>query len=126
LIYLRPFLITATIFGLVFAGVCGTTNEANRSVQTQPGKLFSRAYTITTETFASNLKKLAGAKAGESNSQRLLRFFKENDVEIKPPESIYLSEEKNKLFVRSTEVHQNQIERLVAAIQNDVPPAEVR
>jgi hypothetical protein len=111
---------------LAFAGFCGTTNETNNAAQTQPEKLFSRSYKITTETFVSNLKNLAGAKEGESDFQILLRFFKENDIEIRPPESIFLSEEKNRLFVRSTEAHQDKIERVVAAIINNVQPSEIK
>jgi hypothetical protein len=125
---MKTFLATALIVGLAFTGFCGTTNETNNAAQTQPEQLFSRHYEITTETFVNNLKHLAGIKEGqssESDMQMLLRFFKQNGVEIKTPESIFLSEEKNKLFVRAIEVHQDKIERLVAAIQNDIQPSEV-
>jgi hypothetical protein len=122
---LKTLIITALIAGLVFTGFCGTISETNSSVQAQQELLFSRSYEITTETFVSSLKHLAGVKEGESNTQMLFRFFKENDVVLEPPESVFLNEEQNKLFVRSTETHQNKIERLVLAIQNNVQPSEV-
>jgi hypothetical protein len=109
---MKIFFATALIVGLAFTGFSGTTNEANNPAQTQPEELLTRGYGINAETFASNLKHLAGVKEGESNLQMLLRFFKQNGIEIKTPESIFLSEEKSKLFVRATEVHQHKIEQM--------------
>jgi hypothetical protein len=82
-------------------------------------------YKVNVETFISNLKQLAGAKDGESNLAMLLRFFKQNGVEMKSTESVFLSEEKRMLFVKTTKSHQHKVERLVLAIQNNVQPSEI-
>jgi hypothetical protein len=120
----KTILATTLIFGLAFTGFSGTTNETNAS-QIQSEQLLSRHYKVTAETFWNNLKDLAGTKEGESDIQTLLRYFKQNGIEIKNPESIFWNEEINQLFVRATKVHQNKIKRLVEAIQNNVEPSEV-
>jgi len=120
---MKTFLTTAVIVGLALTGFYGTANETNSAVQ--PEQLFSRHYEITTETFVSNLKRLAGTKENESDLQMLLRFFKQNGIEIKNPEAVFWKEENNELFVRATEVHQDKIERLVVAIHDNVPPSKV-
>ncbi|HEY1716945.1 MAG TPA: hypothetical protein VGH42_01475 [Verrucomicrobiae bacterium] len=117
-------IIVFTIIGLAFFRGCKKTNEAPNANQLQQEQLFSRSYTINPETFISNLKNLAGTEGSETDIQMLLRFFKQNGVEMKIGESIFLSEEKNKLFVRATEVHQNKIERVVEAIQNNIQPSQ--
>jgi hypothetical protein len=90
----------------------------------QQVQLPARTYKITTE-FEGNLKRPAGTKEGESNQEMLLRFLKESHIEIKPPEAVFLNEEKNLLFVRATLANQDKIERVVAAIQNNVQPSQV-
>ena len=84
----------------------------------------SRTYTIAAE-FEGNLKHLAGTKEGESNQEMLLRFFKESHIEIKPPEAVFLKEEKNLLFVHATSADQDKIERVVIAIQDNVQPSKI-
>jgi hypothetical protein len=130
---MKIFLATALIVGLALTGFCGTTDETSTVAQTQPEQLVTRTYKVTAESFWANLKHLAGTKAGEDNFQMLCRFFKKNGLEIKPPTSIFLNlgpfpnpnEGKNFLFVRATQTNQNKIERLVAAIQNNVQPSQV-
>ena len=123
---MKTHLAIALIIGLALTGFCGTTNETNSASQIQSEQLLSRHYKITAETFVSNLKNLAGTKEGKSDMQMLLRFFKQNGIEIKNPESIFWNEEINELFVRATEIRQHKIERLVMAVQNNVPPSEIR
>jgi hypothetical protein len=123
---MKNLLAIVTIFGLAFTGFCELTNETNNSVQAQQEQLFTRTYKITNETFISNLKHLAGAKEGESNSQLLFRFLNQNGVEIKAPETVFINEGRNLLLARTTETHQDKIERLVAAIQNDIQPSRIR
>jgi hypothetical protein len=112
------------IVGMAFIGFCGTTNETNGASFAQTEKLSTRTYKITAE-FEGNLKHLAGAKKGESNQEMLLRFFKESHIEIKPPEAVFLNEEKSLLFVHATLANQDKIERVVMAIQNNVQPSQV-
>jgi hypothetical protein len=114
-------IIVLFIIALAFFRGCKKTN----ATQLQQEQLFSRHYKITAETFISNLKNLAGTKEGESNMQMLLRFFKQNGIEIKNPESIFWNEGINQLFVRATEVHQHKVEQIVMAIQDNVPPSEI-
>jgi hypothetical protein len=118
-------IIVFIIIGLAFFRGCKKTNETPNATQLQQEQLFSRHYEITTETFVSNLKRLAGTKENESDLQMLLRFFKQNGIEIKNPESVFWKEENNRLFVRATKVHQDKIERVVAAIHDNVQPSEV-
>jgi hypothetical protein len=87
--------------------------------------LLTRGYKFTAETFWNNLKDLVGTKEGETNFQMLLRFFRENGEEIKQPDSIFISETHGIFFVKAPLDKQEKIERLVIAIQNDIPPSEV-
>ena len=121
---MKTFLTLALITGLAFTGGCGKTNQANSAVQNQQESLSSRTYTIAAE-FEGNLKHLAGTKEGESNQEMLLRFFKESHIEIKPPEAVFLKEEKNLLFVHATSADQDKIERVVIAIQDNVQPSKI-
>ena len=121
---MKAFLSTVLIVGLAFTGGCGKNNKANSAVQNQQKPLFSRTYKITAE-FEDNLKRLAGTKKGESNQEMLVRFFKESHIEIKPPEAVFLIEDKNLLFVHATLANQNKIERVVVAIQNNIKPSKV-
>lgn len=116
------FAITLTV-GLAFTGISGTTNGTDNVPQTQPESLVSRHYAIN-QTFWDNLKHLAGVKEGEDNLQMLIRYFKQNGIEIQNPEAMFFDREN--LFVRATAANQNQIERLVVAIKNDVQPSKVR
>jgi hypothetical protein len=114
----------ALIVGMAFTGFCGTTNETNGVSSAQTEKLAARTYKITTE-FEGNLKHLAGTKKGESNQEMLLRFCKQNGVEIKSPESVFLNEKNGMLFAKATKSHQHKIEQIVVAIQNNVQPSQV-
>ena len=88
-------------------------------MQTQQEQLLTRRYKIDNETFVQNLKHLAGIKEGESNMQMLLRFFKQNGIEIERPATIFW-DHVGGLFVRSTEANQNKIEKLVMTIQDNI------
>jgi hypothetical protein len=121
---MKIFLAATLIVGLAFTGFCGTTNETNGAAQTQQEQLFTRAFKIDNETFGKNLTHLAGFKEGESQYQMLLRFFKQNDVTIERPTTLFWSHN-NGLYFHATQTDLNKIEKLVMAIQNDVPPSEI-
>jgi hypothetical protein len=121
---MKTFFTTALIVGLPFAGFCGTTNETNSAAQTQPEQLFTRTYKIDNETFVKNLTHLAGFKEGESQYQMLLRFFKQNGVAIERPVSFFWSHNLG-LYFHATQADLNKIEKLVMAVQNNVPPSEI-
>ena len=111
--------------GLAFAGFCGMTNETNGVSSAQTERLETRVYKIDDKTFGKNLKHLAGMKEGESKYQTLLRFFKQNGVEvIKGADSVFWDDTKG-LYVRTTLSKQLKIERLVMAIQNNVQPSMI-
>ena len=121
---MKTFLTLALITGLAFTGGCEKNNKADAATQKQQAQLFSRTYKITVE-FGDNLKRLTATKEGESKQEMLVRFFKESHIEIKPPEAVFLIEDKNLLFVHATLANQNKIERVVVAIQNNVQPSKV-
>jgi len=105
-------------FGLVCASFGGSTDQA-----TSPELLFSRTYKVSADTFVAHLKHLLPPKSGETDTELLVRFFKQKDVEVKPPESIFLNEQMGMLFARATKSDQDKIEKLVEKIVlgRDVP-----
>ena len=105
-------------FGLVCASFGGSTDQA-----TSPELLFSRTYKVSTDTFVAHLKHLLPPKSGETDTELLVRFFKQKDVEVKPPESVFLNEQMGMLFARATKSDQDKIEKLVEKIVlgKDVP-----
>ncbi len=119
---MKTLLAIALFVVFAFTVVCGTTNDTNNPVQIQPEQLLSRHYKIVVETFFGNLKNLAGAKEGESDVQMLIRYFKQNGVDIKNPEVVFFDREN--LFVRATAHHQDKIENIVVAIANNIQPSK--
>jgi phenylpropionate dioxygenase-like ring-hydroxylating dioxygenase large terminal subunit len=98
-------------FGLALASLGGSTNQT-----TSADLLEMRTYKVSTDTFVAHLKHLLPPKAGESDTELLVRFFKQKHVEIKPPESIFLNEKMSLLFARATQADQKKIEHLVTEI----------
>src|SRR5258705_4257254 len=80
-------------------------------------RLLTRVYKINANTFVRGLKQLAPPKTGEANQDLLLRFLKENHVEI---QKAYLDEQNDRLAVRTTQVDLDKIDALVQKIMN--PP----
>ena len=112
---MKKILALALIVGLIFAGfwIIWRHHETNKAAQIRQEKLVEIVYKINLEAFTNNLKHLAGVKDGESTTELFLRFCKQNDFEIKSPESIALVEKQGMLFAKATEIHQKKIERLV-------------
>jgi hypothetical protein len=86
------------------------------------GPLVTRVYNIDTETFIRNLKQTAPRKTGESNQDLLLRFFKDNRVEIHKPSVLFLDEKEQRLIVRTTEAQKDKINDLIHRIMNPKLP----
>ena len=115
-------ILTATLaLGLICTGAIGCkphNNDQAGAGTNQPEHLFTRSYKIATATFVGNLKNLAAPKAGESNQQLLIRYFKENNVVIEPPAALLLDEQGNRLLVRASETDKDKIQALFDKIQN--------
>ena len=111
------------LFPLIIAVGLAFTSFGGSTDQTTSPQLFSRVYHVSTNTFVPHLKHLLPPKAGETDTALVVRFFKQKHVEIKPPEAVFLNEEKGMLFVRATQTDQDEIEKLVEKIMvgKDVP-----
>jgi hypothetical protein len=111
------------LFALIIGFGLVSTSFGGSSDQTTSPELYSRTYQVSADTFVAHLKHLLPPKPGETDTALLVRFFEQKHVEIKPPESIFLSEEKGLLFARATASDQDKIEKLVEKIVlgKDVP-----
>jgi phenylpropionate dioxygenase-like ring-hydroxylating dioxygenase large terminal subunit len=98
-------------FGLVLTSFGDSTNQT-----TSADSLEMRSYKVSVDTFVAHLKHLLPPKAGESDTDLLVRFFQQKHVEIKPPESVFLIEQKGAIFARATKSDQKKIEHLVIEI----------
>src|SRR5206468_3719911 len=102
-------------FTLIFNSYGGAGNETTSA----PGEpLVNVSYHVSTETFVRNLKQLAPPKSGESNQDLLLRFLKENKVEIQKPAAVLLLEKKGRVLAHMTQADQHKIELLVMKVMN--------
>ncbi len=109
---MKTLLILIIGFGLIL------TSFADSTTAPAPALMFSRHYTISTETFVSHLKQLAPPKAGESDQELLLRYIEQQHIDLPVPSSIFLDEKGGRLFVRTTKPSQDKIEKLVVKIVN--------
>ena len=58
--------------------------------------------------------------------ETMRRFFKQNGIEMKSPEAVFLNEKNGMLFVKAAKSHQHKAEQIVMAVQNNVQPSEIR
>ncbi len=79
-------------------------------------QLLTRSYEIVADVFVRNLKQLTPPKSGEPNQELLLRFLKENHVEIQKPTVVILDPKRDRLHVRATQGDQDKIQTLVEKI----------
>jgi len=97
--------------GLLVPNLGGSTTEAFTA---SDDHLVSRFYRIDPDRFVRNLKKSVSLLEGESNQHLLVRFFKENHVELKKPAKVLLDEERSILSLTTTKADHDKIERLLA------------
>jgi hypothetical protein len=120
-----PFFIYITTKAL-FTLIIGTnlilnsfTGESNAITHASAEPLDTRIYHVRTETFVQNLKRLATpAKTNETNQELLLRFLKENKIELQKSEAVQLVEKKGIVVARLTSPDQSKLEDLVWKIIN--------
>jgi hypothetical protein len=77
----------------------------------------TRTYKLS-EAFFSGLSRAAASKDGESRFDQLKRWLKQERLEFNPPEAIYLNDQKQVLFTRTSADKQDKLERAIARIQN--------
>ena len=99
---------------LAFTGYGGTTNQS-----TSADSLERRIYKMDTGTFVAYLKHESPPKAGETDTEMLVRYFKQKQVEIKPPESVFWDEQKSLIIVRATNSDLDKIEDLILEVVGD-------
>jgi hypothetical protein len=93
-------------------------NETNNQKIGLP-LLFSRTFKIEPATFFQNLKYSFPANDGETPSETIFRFLKQNGVELSPPESLFLNETNGLLFVRTSETKLDTIEQIIEAVNSN-------
>jgi hypothetical protein len=98
-------------FGLVCVSFGGPADQT-----TSPELLLSRHFQVNADTFVAHLKHMLPPKSGETDTELLVRFFKQKHVEIKSPKSVFLNKERGEVFARATEADQNMIEKLIEKI----------
>ena len=76
--------------------------------------MFSRAFYINGKKFTSHLKQLVTQEKGESDQELLLRYFKQQHIDMEDPASLILDETANKLIVHATVDDLDKIENVVA------------
>ena len=92
-------------FGLAFTSFGSSTDQMEQ-----------RTYKVSTKTFLAHLKHRLPPKSGETDTELLVRYFKQKHVEIKPPESIFWNEKMSLIFAKATKPDQGKIEQLVMEI----------
>ena len=102
-------------FAFVSVGTSQTTNAPDSS-QTQAVPLIERSYKA--EGFIDKVRQLMTPKSGESDFQLLVRFFKQNKIEIQQPEAMFLEGKFHMLFIRATQADQDKIEALITKVQD--------
>ena len=108
--------LTLVSFGLVFTSFGGDTNEPYELTP-----LPTRVYNINGETFMPHLKQLITPKSGESNQDLLLRYFKDQHIEIKKPAALIMVLEGDSfLIVRTTAHDLAEIKRLLSNDFGDI------
>lgn len=98
---------------LALSGIASPTNETIKASQQN---LHTRQFKVSTDSLVRNVTRLLPPKAGESNHDLLVRFFKENHVNIQKPATLSLDEKKGLLLVRTSLGDLDKIEELVAQI----------
>lgn len=112
----KKFIAFVVVLGTAYMSFADSTNV---TAQSSTEHLLQRAYKIDAVKFVSNLKELESPKQTESDQDLLMRFLRGNGVKLEKPTSVFLIEEKDRLFVRATESNQNKIEVLVEKIINE-------
>ena len=107
--------------GLVSVGICDSTNQSVDSLQSPLAGLIQRTYAA--EPFVSSLKTQLPPKDGESDYSLVLRYLKQNNIEIQKPGAIFLNEERHQLFVMASKDDQEKIEALISKLAPDSPTA---
>lgn len=103
-----PIIFTAGLLCLIV-----TSGQADDTASPKSEPLLTRTYAIKHEVFVKNLKYVLSPKEGESNQDTLLRFLKNNGIEIKTPAAVLLNEQSNRVLVRATDSSQSKIETLL-------------
>jgi tetratricopeptide (TPR) repeat protein len=107
--------------GLVSAGICDTTNQPVDSSQSSLAGLVTRTYDIG--LLVSSLKIQMPPQTGESDYLLVLRYFKQNKIEIQKPGVVFLNDKRHQLYVRAPKSDQDKIEALIVKLQPDSPTA---
>jgi len=96
-------------FGLIFSSFADQTN----GTATAEPSLYTRVFLFTPSS-VSRLQLLLPPKAGESNQELLLRYFKTQHGEIKKPATLVFEEQNKRLMIHATPDALNKIEDLLS------------
>jgi hypothetical protein len=101
--------------GLASVGFSETTNAVDCSHGTVD-HLSTRIYDTT--AFFTHLKQQLSPEKGESDQQLVLRYFKQNQIEIAKPEAVFVNDGKHQLYVHTSPADQDKIATLIEKVQN--------
>ena len=105
---------------LFFAGRCNSLQAQDTNVNSSNQEFFELspsptiAYYIKGEKFMPHLKQLITPKTGESDENLVLRYFKEQHIEMKWTAKLYWITEPEVLVVHATGKDQGKIKRLLS------------
>ena len=109
-------LITSDLTGQITDGLTNQITNGSTNQTKSTDSLEMRTYKVSAGTFVAHLKHLLPPRVDESNTELLIRFFKQRHIEIKPPKRIYLDEKKNLLFALAPKEDQDMIKHAITEI----------
>src|SRR5665647_1762118 len=101
--------------GLVSVGMSDSTNAPADSSQSQLAGLVQKTY--HTGTFVDKLKAQMPPQTGEPDYSLVLRYLKQNGIEIQRPGAIFISDRKQQMYVMASKSDQAKIEALIVKLQ---------
>ena len=97
--------------GLVSVGMSDTTNAPADSLAGLVQKTYAAG------VFVDQLKTQLPPQAGESDYSLVLRYFKQNGIEVQKPAAIFLNGREHQLYVMASKSDQEKIEALIVKLQ---------
>jgi len=98
----------------------GRTNQ----VDANSSGIYTRTFKIDLPTVLQNINRITSSQPEENPLETIVRFIKQNGVEINPPDSIFFNDRLEQLFVRTSLTNLDAIEYLIQRVNNSNPQPE--
>ena len=109
-------IIGLTIALLIVVALLFWPHTKHQSIQPN---METRVYKIAPDIFFTHLSSQLSPKDGETHSQLLARFLEGQHIDIqKPPDSLFVNDEKGLLFVKASSQEQAAVEHFVVQFNN--------